>query len=426
VSRTEELEAILRERWTDDALLVYADHLQSISDPRGELIAMDLSSAPYSHPRYGELLRAWYGEYGIEVWWNADDEIWLAGRPDTWLIFDRGLVEVVHSAADPEILLRFLGSPLGAYVHQVSLRCTGDTLGFIVEALTARDRPWLRGLSLTRVDIDGDVAVADARAFAVTMPHLTRLEVSGSRVIAKLDHANLVELVVSGYQAVAAEALDVTTLDLAYWATDIDARITRARYPSLRRLVLDREEPGSETVFRRLALLDVAGQLTNLQLPSLRSLRDVRDVQAALDVMPSLREVRFARAYMQYGDLGRELRHDQARIHRPTAFAWSPADEIDDVEFMIDNVRCEPDRLIRHLEEQFSELPEPIQTIWTRLWILIGRSNGRREHFPASELSDALAALALDPADDRDWLSVRDRLDDTRLDDPYREVQIAW
>ena len=38
----DQLEASLRARWDRETLAVYADHLEAIGEPRGELISIDL------------------------------------------------------------------------------------------------------------------------------------------------------------------------------------------------------------------------------------------------------------------------------------------------------------------------------------------------------------------------------------------------
>jgi len=47
----DDLESALRAAWSAADLAVYADHLQAIGDPRGEIIALDLALLAPRPPR---------------------------------------------------------------------------------------------------------------------------------------------------------------------------------------------------------------------------------------------------------------------------------------------------------------------------------------------------------------------------------------
>ena len=58
-----ELERELAITWSRDHLAVYADHLQALGDPRGELIAIDLAGRPAaSEGRRAQLVATWLAD----------------------------------------------------------------------------------------------------------------------------------------------------------------------------------------------------------------------------------------------------------------------------------------------------------------------------------------------------------------------------
>ncbi|HET9988193.1 MAG TPA: hypothetical protein VFQ65_06730, partial [Kofleriaceae bacterium] len=63
MSALAELERELATAWSRDHLAVYADHLQALGDPRGELIAIDLAGRPAaSEGRRAQLVATWLAE----------------------------------------------------------------------------------------------------------------------------------------------------------------------------------------------------------------------------------------------------------------------------------------------------------------------------------------------------------------------------
>jgi hypothetical protein len=142
-------------------------------------------------------------------------------------------------------------------------------------------------------------------------------------VLGEFVHPNVRKLRVSGHDAIgslsgAGPATAVSELDFAFHCDSSDedtlrgmdpdalaALLPSERFPMLRRLDLSHNEPGfcdppsnlggTVPVFRFVRKLAVARQLTQLRLPSVRTLEQQRDVQAALDRMPQLVELEIAR-----------------------------------------------------------------------------------------------------------------------------------
>src|SRR5205809_526335 len=78
----EELEASLRGRPDDATLAVYADVLQAQGDPRGELIALELTPPQMStngiEVRRGQLLAKWLGD-DVDLQFDREQQLWYAG-----------------------------------------------------------------------------------------------------------------------------------------------------------------------------------------------------------------------------------------------------------------------------------------------------------------------------------------------------------
>jgi hypothetical protein len=79
----DDLEAVLAASWTDDTLAIYGDHLQTIGDPRGDLIAIDRHLA--TTPATPELLAQ--RQHRLEVWLGFDPKAWPETR------FDHGFLD---------------------------------------------------------------------------------------------------------------------------------------------------------------------------------------------------------------------------------------------------------------------------------------------------------------------------------------------
>lgn len=136
MSIRDELERALRRGWNSGDLKVYADHLMSIGDARGELVALDLrpSGEEAWRRRRAELLDAWLGPE-------------LAARAGK-----RVQHGVVHELRAPRDVL-LLATPLGDVARGFTTAASGyggqptpPQLVASLEALAERPRPWLSRL----------------------------------------------------------------------------------------------------------------------------------------------------------------------------------------------------------------------------------------------------------------------------------------
>jgi hypothetical protein len=172
------LEADLRANWAPPEMTVYADYLQSIGDPRGELIAIDLVNMSKSQTGRAEtkwatrrraLLAAWLG-----------DE--LAEKLETQIF--QGFLQ---ATSDREIL----ESPAGEFVRACRIQGAVADIRTSLAQLAARPRPWLSHLAITAPAPErGAFCVPRPvleRLVAAT-PHLDSIVLDGSSVVDHLAH----------------------------------------------------------------------------------------------------------------------------------------------------------------------------------------------------------------------------------------------
>ncbi|MCY1020313.1 hypothetical protein [Pyxidicoccus sp. MSG2] len=155
-----ELEHALVTSWNVDTLAVYADHLQQRGDPRGALIALDLSPAPEDTAWRTErqsLLVAWLGEE-------------LAARAGH-LVQHGFLHSLREDRFHPPGVLE---GPLGGFVRSCTLR-GGER---DVARLASRPRPWLTSLTLVNLS-DAPVSALVRDALVTAAPHLQELQLLG-------------------------------------------------------------------------------------------------------------------------------------------------------------------------------------------------------------------------------------------------------
>jgi hypothetical protein len=147
VTLRDDLERARRATWSTAELVVYADHLQALGDPRGELIALDL--APRDERPWRERRRA------VLAAWLGPELAASAGR-----LVQHG---VIHELRDGHHPPELLDSPLGDVVRGFSTSCDhrgGRSPGAVIaalERLAARPRPWLTRLA---IDYSGDAPCA--------------------------------------------------------------------------------------------------------------------------------------------------------------------------------------------------------------------------------------------------------------------------
>jgi uncharacterized protein (TIGR02996 family) len=403
VSTREDLEAALRARPDDATLAVYADYLQAQGDPRGELIALDLTPPAMStnglEVRRGQLLEKWLGD-DIDLQFDRDQQLWYAGDlSSTYATFNCGFISLVLADLD-DVVTKLLGTSAGTHLREVSMSGSKELLRPVVDALASRSRPWLQRLAIHRPPIDSSPLLSEARcaALAQATPSLELLELSGERLMGSFTHPSLRTLAVLGSEAIdLVEGPSVPSLHTLDYAFAIDRQTPRglvhpSRFPALRRLDFSREEPGALYLFDILGTIEVAPQITHLVVPAIRTNDDHALVQAAIDRMPLLREVEVARAYTSHSPL-LELRHAWARIKLPTPFPWPPRETLLYVRLRVDGFMLDLSDLVSALEEHIFDLSADDHAIWVRFWAMFEEEFV--EHaFNAADLVRALAPLA--------------------------------
>jgi hypothetical protein len=365
----DELEATLAERWDADNLAVYGDHLQAESDPRGELIAIDLAidraladqggvmkeqllldrgNATFAIDRRREHLAAWLGDH-------------LAGRLPPYGSARFGFIDDLRiDDYDSERFYQDLvTSP--ARTHLRKLRVIGlDFIAPVLELLAARPNPWLQELALLqRPDAPHPVAVSTALASRViaATPRLRVLHLRGRNLVEELPHPGLRALSIQGFDALgslagagpalpALERLDFAFFDDAGAGPDgisdqrLAALLPADRLPALRELDLSRNEPsgpafrrgafnygGAADVFRFLLDLPLVGRLAWLAMPAVRTAQQERQLAAALARMPALERLELPHGYRGF-EPPADLRHPTAAIRVAPPWPWPPIDRL--------------------------------------------------------------------------------------------------
>lgn len=158
----EELEAALHRGWSFDELEVYADHLLSNNDPRGDVIALDLCPRPEQRAwvqRRRAALAAWLG--------NA-----LAVRAGH--LVQHGFL---HELRDGMYPAELLDSPAGAYLRGYTAWGRARARASLAQ-LAQRPRPWLSRLTIAYW---GDAPLGDAlaRALIAATPRLEEVCIVG-------------------------------------------------------------------------------------------------------------------------------------------------------------------------------------------------------------------------------------------------------
>jgi hypothetical protein len=293
------LEAAVRASWDREALEIYADHLQAIGDPRGELVAIDLRIDPDVAviARRTELIAEWFG----------------ADVPPG--IVRYGFVDVDASGIDADRqLVGALRGPGAAFVRSVRLAGDPQRNKPALAMLAAFPHPWLTSLSINQWQEPSTPlldAASTAQLFA-QLPALVSLELVGRNILGNVAHPNVQRLRISGFDATAAATWpSLTTLDFAFhcqYATDqtdptidqIANLLVPSTLPQLASLDLSRNEPGhteprslggaivTSAFFARFANHPA---LATVALPSLRHEPAVQTVERTLAQLPALREV---------------------------------------------------------------------------------------------------------------------------------------
>ena len=403
------LEAALLASWDRETLAVYADHLQGLGDPRGELIALDLELATRSTPelvqRRTSLLTGWLGRL-------------VPSNPHTpWVgdAFKFGFVDNLRLEEDDGAearLVQVLASPLAPYLKRVTIVGTAAHVATMLRGLSGDlEHPWLTELAV-RVEGPGFVdPEAVSRWIAVT-PALQQLDVHGHQVFAEFPHPGVQRLRVTGATAITGmfndgdPMLNVRELDLAVEVTDIPYGTPTAgplealQLPALRVLDLSRNEPesrrmqygeeeyddedpdaaprdaGTPTALEVLAAQPIRTQLTRLRLPSIRSRQQLERLEQIVSHMPALEEIEIVRAH--YFKLPAKLATTKAKFVRPAGWPWVAVAEIPEGDILRVQVPGSfGDETIRIadaaavMERRFEDLDADARYAWTRFWALV-------------------------------------------------------
>src|SRR4051812_36224854 len=189
-----ELERALAQQRTPELLAVYADALQAVGDPRGELVSIDLHVAargpsPELAARKRELIDQWLGAE-------------LAARVLDIGAVDCGFVDIPWGVGAEEAERMLAHAGLHAALRTFALEDTDVGLGRGFDLVCAARPPWLEHLQVVRysaepADIDTP-AIDDARARALVdaIPRLRALTLAGPNVFGELVHPGVRELCV--------------------------------------------------------------------------------------------------------------------------------------------------------------------------------------------------------------------------------------
>lgn len=440
---TRELEAELARAWTIDNLAVYGDHLLALGDPRGELIAVDVHVArhgrtPELQHRRRRALRTWLG-LPAEI--DPTRGIWEGVK------FAFGFVDELRA----ETTLAVLRGPAGPFVRGLSLLKRPHAIGWMLDELAARPRPWLERLTIvprlkgqppTSVwSIDPGSFVAPPELVAA-LPRLGRLELAGHRLLRGFPHPGVTSLRVDGIDAFlpilepSAAMPAVVELELSF-AHAIGAPVTMQRpwpplipaesFPNLRRLDLSANDQRATTdtqigVLDVIPSLGVRDQLVELRLPALIEPAEARRLRQLLRRMPALRRVE-----LEYGPrFGFELEGVEVVEVRPR-WPREPG-AITGASVRIDGdprvVELETRGILVHFSHAERWLDDGARAAWEEIWQVIEALpyGGAGYRMPSTRVRTALDALGfLDAsfAELRGWVRLRDRLRDL---DREREV----
>ena len=296
---TEELEAAVRAAWDREAIAIYADHLQAIGDPRGELVAIDLRidegvvDAAIT-ARREQLIAEWFG----------------AELPPGVVHYGFVDVRATGMRSDSQLAVALRG-PGAKYVRSVELAGPDPELAPALAELVAEPRPWLTRLVVHQWQ---DQTAGDAQARSRDRDAGARRR--SSSVVATCSkhaaHPNVERLRVTGFGAFrAARATTIwsslTSLDVAFHCQYAPTEpITNKRLqtllparcvPALRELDLSRNDRGMtepHSLGGEVRLDDFLARyaghtaLAHVHLPRLYS-ADL--FTTSLEALPALREL---------------------------------------------------------------------------------------------------------------------------------------
>ena len=297
----DELEASLRTTWDRDTLAVYADHLQSMGELRGELIVIDMrieedGPLPALVERRKELLAAW-----------------LRSLPPGKV--QHGFLDIDATGGDPvEQVQASLASGGAPYIRTIAIVGPPKILREAVAIVAAAERPSLARIVLRQWN-EGQgwtIRAPELERLIAATPNLHTLEIDGYRVFEAAVHPALRRLRISGWSAIeslwgeGAAWRSLDELDFAF-ACHLGERylppppnrelLSLARFAAVRSLDLSRNEPGevdpvnlggSTNVFAFLRRLELRGELRELRLPSVLTDVHLQDLRVSLHELPKL------------------------------------------------------------------------------------------------------------------------------------------
>lgn len=382
------LERRLARGFDEETLTVYGDYLQSLGDPRGELIALDLDARTdtAADSRRKELIARWLGD-------DIAQQLGLS-TIEHGFITDLYLEDTLGHH-EVSVLASLLQGPGAQYICGVTAIGNAGWLQRVLALLAARRHDWIRRFSIRVLEPDPRCSVALTATMLRMMPQLEELEVWGDDVAVNAGHPTVRSLRITGYRVVhhilqAAHAFpEVRVLDLAFVSDNageypwyVDSPLV-LQLPRLRRLDLSRNEPGTTAPyhlggevdpFRYLARLSLRNQLTHVRLPSLRTRYQAEDLESAIRGMPAAREITLARSYREFAYL-----NAPEVVKVPVPWPWLPADQfasINEIRFVSDaqqvrhvlrGYRVSFSAMVSWIEDHFYDLPEPTQRAWSQL-----------------------------------------------------------
>ncbi len=356
------LETAVRASWGYDDLAVYADHLQAIGDPRGEVMALDLV-APRDRNAPGATAWRTQRTKAIAAW------VGHALADQVAPLVDLGFIKELKEA-DAAVL----GCPAGDVVRAYE--------GTRIDELAARPRPWLERLAVTAEHHADD----DCARLLVHAPRLVLLDVRGTALLARLPHPNVryLKVALDGEGRIAMPA--VTHLDL--WILGDDA-VPELALPALVSLDLARN---TTLVF---AAID-GRQIEHVTLPALADDAAVATVGRLLDTMPRLKTAKLARTYggPRFGDA---LAARTPPVALQTAFPWPAPRTLTQYNTLVIEIPEEPFNdivalppLIAFLEQHYDGFAPDAQLAWTAIF----------EHVRPAQWN---------PENDDDWIAPEER-----------------
>jgi hypothetical protein len=199
MSLREELEAALHASWSTDTLSVYADHLLSLGEPRGELIALDLAPAPAD--------RAWWNRRraALDAWLGHD----LAARAGH--LVQHGFIHELRDGYYPRDLL---DTPLGPLVRGYTAWGRGRATAALA-ALAARPRPHLARLAIAHWGRSEPLDGALVKRLIDATPRLTELVLIGRPLVEDFPHPALRRVAASGGNEIISDRISLAAVTAA-------------------------------------------------------------------------------------------------------------------------------------------------------------------------------------------------------------------